>query len=55
MTREHLEAELQELARLARRNGRAHRLYVWWHEQMNDRLDAWEDIVHAPVAPGGAG
>lgn len=51
MTRDHLEAELTELATLARRNGRAHRLYAWWHEQINDRLDAWEDIVRAPVAP----
>ncbi|GAA0627588.1 hypothetical protein HPO96_37155 [Kribbella sandramycini] len=51
MTREDLEAELRELATLARRNGRAHRLYVWWHEQMNDRLDAWEDLVRPAVAP----
>lgn len=51
MTREQIERELTELASLARRAGRAHPLYVRWHGQINDRLDAWEDVARPPVAP----
>lgn len=51
MTREQLEREMTELASLARRAGRAHPLYLRWHEQINDRLDAWEDLVYPAVAP----
>jgi len=51
MTREQLERELTEIASLARRAGRAHPLYLRWHEQINDRLDAWEDLVRAEATP----
>jgi hypothetical protein len=51
VTREQIERELTELATLAARAGTAHRLYLRWHEQINDRLDAWEDLVRPAVAP----